>query len=213
MGCLKPSVSSEDKIEVVHSDMLVDELIANIQESLREVEEEKCLICFEDFIDSEGVSRPCLNSTNHSYHSSCLKKWMKSGNELSLSCPCCREQFAICKICDSFLGKKGETAFFCEECKAFTCYKCNPDKWHKSRREGATLDCYKCNNRLKKIEFSVDIDFNIDEDEFCEERRFRESFVNQFSVLSEMYEKEDWSYFCCKNKSRSRRHWKAKKGK
>ena len=213
IGYLKPSVTLKDEVEIDHSEILVDELIASIQESFETTEKEMCSICQESFSDSENISRPCLNSTKHAFHSSCIKKWMKFGSEFSFSCPCCREQFAICNICDSILGKKGETAFVCEECKVCICYKCNPDKWHKSRRKKTTYDCYKCNKSLKKIQFLVGIDFNIDEDEFCEEGRFRESFVDQFSVLSEINENEDLSYFCRKNKSRSRRYWKAKKGK
>ena len=122
VGCLSSSVPFSDQPEQTDVDfeVLIDELEDRLEtgQEIQEVNDgEKCSICQYCFENSEKVSRPCLNSLGHAYHPNCILKWINSGRSLSHSCPCCRRPFAICDLCDSLLGKKGENVLFCNKCQ------------------------------------------------------------------------------------------------
>ena len=54
-------------------------------------ENEKCVICFENFIHNESIK---MTNCFHIFHHDCIKKWIKSKEELDESpdCPICRRE-------------------------------------------------------------------------------------------------------------------------
>jgi predicted nucleic acid-binding Zn ribbon protein len=47
-----------------------------------------CTICKEDIKEDDSMMR---TKCKHVFHYECLKKWKRSSNEMSHSCPVCRE--------------------------------------------------------------------------------------------------------------------------
>ena len=69
------------------------------------MEENDCLICFED-LDSKDKA---ILSCNHVIHYSCLKQWIKSRENITELCPICNNEGEILNIIDAKLITKDKS--------------------------------------------------------------------------------------------------------
>ena len=66
----------------INSNKVLEEIKIN-EEFIKNINNEKCLICLEDYIINDKIIYlPCL----HFFHSSCIQKWI----EISKNCPLCK---------------------------------------------------------------------------------------------------------------------------
>ena len=69
---------------------LIDISFKNISKEIKEGNE-KCVICYENFIKNERVK---MTKCFHIFHFKCIKKWAESKTELTKKpeCPICRRK-------------------------------------------------------------------------------------------------------------------------
>jgi hypothetical protein len=76
----------------------------NEEESIPDYHEE-CSICL-DKLSNDNITT-VLTTCLHRYHRICLKKWIESNGEYSLSCPLCRYSLAN----DRYIEQNGDKKF------------------------------------------------------------------------------------------------------
>lgn len=62
-------------------------------------ENERCIICFDDFKPDDDVTILSC-SGKHIFHPECLKEWIKSDSNQSLSCPLCKQAINDVQVMD-----------------------------------------------------------------------------------------------------------------
>ena len=86
---LLSSICSRENTSNVMDENLIEEeeeAIPNLTTiEFNEVNEKECIVCLEEFKDTENISKL---DCNHSYHDDCIQEWFQKDR----SCPLCRYQ-------------------------------------------------------------------------------------------------------------------------